>query len=178
MRLLAVGLTTLGISAVFVGMIWNFLTALFLAAIFSAMAAPLHRRVLAKVGGRSGIATTITLLLLVAVVLVPTLALIYLAAAQANELTQDVVAFVKNIDTDLTKCNEGGSGSKCKMGIYIRTECGDAQTQLGCAHAANSQDVAELTQTLGPGSYYFFVDDFTQGSYDTTQRFELTVTSP
>lgn len=100
MTLFAVGFATLAISAVFVGMIWGFLTALFLAAIFSAMASPLYLKILAGVGNRAGLATAITLTILLVSVLAPTLALIYLAATQANELTQNVVAYVQSIDTD------------------------------------------------------------------------------
>lgn len=100
MTLFAVGFATLAISAVFLGMIWGFLTALFLAAIFSAMASPLYQKILNGVGGRAGLATAITLIILLIVVLVPTLALIYLAATQANELTQDIVAYVKAVDSN------------------------------------------------------------------------------
>lgn len=96
--------------------------------------------------------------------------------ALAEETTLTFSA--KNIDTDLTKCNEGGGSSKCKMGIYLRTECGNEQSQMGCADAGNSSAIASFSQTLQPGSYYLFVDDFTIGSLDTTQRFELTITSP
>lgn len=99
-RMLAVGLATFAITAVFVGMIWNFLIALFLAAIFSAMATPLHRKVLSMVGNRQGLATTITLITLIICVLVPALALIYLAAIQAGELTNNVVTFIQRLDTD------------------------------------------------------------------------------
>lgn len=98
--MLAVGLATFAITAVFIGMIWNFLVALFLAAIFSAMAAPLHTKILSMLGNRQGIATTITLIILIVGVLVPALLIIYLAALQANELTANVVAFVQRLDTD------------------------------------------------------------------------------
>jgi predicted PurR-regulated permease PerM len=101
-RMLAVGLVTFAVTAVFVGMIWNFLTALFLAAVFSAMATPLHRKVLSKVGDRQGIATAITLTILIVCVLVPALAVIYLAAIQANELADNVVGFVQRLNTDET----------------------------------------------------------------------------
>ena len=96
----AVALATLAISALFVGLIWNFLMALFLAAIFSAMATPLHRKVLSLVGGRTGFATAITLLTLFTCVFVPALVLVYMAAVQANELTMDVVSFVQRLDTE------------------------------------------------------------------------------
>jgi predicted PurR-regulated permease PerM len=100
MTLFAVGFATLGISAVFIGMIWGFLTALFLAAIFSAMASPLYQKVLTWVGNRAGLATAITLIVLLVAVLVPTLALVYLAASQANDIARDVVTYVQGIDTE------------------------------------------------------------------------------
>ena len=54
----AVGLTTIAISALFIGMIWDFSIALFLAAIFSAMASPLYEKVLSVLGDRKGIAAS------------------------------------------------------------------------------------------------------------------------
>ncbi len=98
--MLAVGLTTIAISALFIGMIWNFLIALFLAAIFSAMASPFYKKVLSVLGGRKGIAAAATLLILLICVLVPILALVYLAAIQANELTTNIVSFVQRVDVE------------------------------------------------------------------------------
>ncbi len=98
--MLAVGLTTIAISALFIGMIWNFLIALFLAGIFSAMASPLYEKVLSILGGRKGIAAATTLLILFICVLVPIIALVYLAAIQANELTTNIASFVQRVDVE------------------------------------------------------------------------------
>ena len=98
-RLLSVGLATAAITALFIGMIWDFLIALFLAAIFSAMSAPLYGRMLSLVKGRQGFASALTLLVLYTCVLTPLLLLIYIAAIQANELTTSIVAFVQQLDT-------------------------------------------------------------------------------
>lgn len=98
LRMIAVGIATLAISAVFLGMIWGFLIALFLAAVFSAMASPFHRKVLSMVKGREGVATAITLIILVLCVLAPTLALVYVAAVQAKELSTDIMSFVQGLD--------------------------------------------------------------------------------
>ena len=99
-KMLAVGLATLAITALFVGMIWDFLIAFFLAAVFSAMATPLHQKILSMMGGRAGFATTITLLTLFTCVLVPTLVFVYVAAAQADELATDIISFIKNLDSE------------------------------------------------------------------------------
>ncbi|MDH3581719.1 MAG: AI-2E family transporter, partial [Hyphomicrobiales bacterium] len=98
--MLAVGLATIAISAVFIGMIWDFLIALFLAAVFSAMASPLYEKVLSVLGDKKGIAAAATLLILFICVLVPILALVYLAAIQAQELTTNIVSFVQRVDVE------------------------------------------------------------------------------
>lgn len=100
LAMFAVGLATLLISALFIGMIRDFLVALLLAAIFSAMANPLYRKVLDKVGGKSGIAAAITLVILILAVLIPTLGLVYVAAMQANDLTANIAPFIESLDSD------------------------------------------------------------------------------
>lgn len=102
LTMLAVGIATLAITALFIGMIWDFLIALFLAAVFSAMATPLHKRILSLLGGREGLAAALTLLTLVTCVLLPTFLLGYVAAAQANELAHDIVSFLKGLDAEET----------------------------------------------------------------------------
>ncbi|AQQ66808.1 hypothetical protein Mag101_03500 [Microbulbifer agarilyticus] len=100
--LFATGLATLAISALFVGMVRDFLVALLLAAIFSAMAAPLQEKVSAAVGGRQGIAAVITLVILLIGVLVPTLAIVFIAATQASDLVAGIGSFIQRLDTDWT----------------------------------------------------------------------------
>ena len=93
-----VGLATFAITALFIGLIWHFLIALLLAAIFSAMANPLYQKILDTVGGRTGIATALTLVILVLGVLIPTLGLVYVAATQASHLAGNVMSFVDSLD--------------------------------------------------------------------------------
>ena len=89
---------TRGLSALFIGMIWNFLIALFLAAIFSAMAAPLYRKILSMVGERKGLSAALTILILLTAVIVPMLGIIYLAAVQAQGLTTGIVEYAQRVD--------------------------------------------------------------------------------
>lgn len=99
-RLWLVGLVTLAIGAVFVSMIADFLMALFLAGIFSAMASPLYRRVFKGVGERKGLAVGLTLLILVSCVLLPMIAVILIGAQQAATLTDDISKWVSTVDID------------------------------------------------------------------------------
>jgi predicted PurR-regulated permease PerM len=98
LAMFAIGLATFATSALFINMIWDFVIALLLAAIFSAMANPLYHKVLDKVGGRSGVSAVITLIILIMGVLMPVIGLIYVAATQANGLTDDIASLVNSLD--------------------------------------------------------------------------------
>jgi predicted PurR-regulated permease PerM len=88
-------LLTLAISVAFVGMIHQFLVALFLAAVFSGLADPAYQKILPRVGGRSGAAAAATLVGLMVIVLAPTLVLMNVIAVQAVELGQEVVPLIE-----------------------------------------------------------------------------------
>jgi predicted PurR-regulated permease PerM len=88
-------LLTLAISVAFVGMIHQFLVALFLAAVFSGLAYPVYRKLLPRLDNRSGAAAAVTMLGLMLIVLVPTLVLMNLIAVQAVELGQEVVPLIE-----------------------------------------------------------------------------------
>jgi predicted PurR-regulated permease PerM len=96
----AVGFATFAISALFIGMIWDFLIALLLAAIFSVMSKPLYSKVLDKVGGRDSIAVTFTLVIIILGALLPGLGLLYFAATQASELTTEIVSYARDMETN------------------------------------------------------------------------------
>jgi len=95
-QLISIGIVTILISVLFVGMIRNFLITLFFAAVLSIMAAPIYRWIAARLGGRTGIAAGLTLLVLIAGVFIPAAVLIYFAAAQANSLAGDLLDFAKS----------------------------------------------------------------------------------
>lgn len=86
---------TLAISVVFIGMIQDFLVALFLAAVFTALAYPVYSRIKRRFGGRNAPAAAATLTGLIVIVLAPALALMNLIGVQAVELSQEVVPWVE-----------------------------------------------------------------------------------
>ncbi|MDA9981872.1 AI-2E family transporter [Gammaproteobacteria bacterium] len=149
----AVGLATLVISALFIGMIRDFLMALLLAAIFSAMTNPLYRKVLDKVGGRSGVATAVTLIILLLGVLIPTLGLVYVAATQASDLTGNVVSFVESLNND-------ASGFSVPEWVPFREEIQGAAPQI-------ASKVGELTGKLAG----FFVSSLSAATKGTASFF-------
>jgi predicted PurR-regulated permease PerM len=88
-------LLALFISAIFLSMIRHFLMAIFLAGIFSALARPLYRRFEHWLGGRRSLASFITLLLIVIVVLLPLGGLLGIVTAQAIKVGQSVTPWVQ-----------------------------------------------------------------------------------
>lgn len=95
LRTVLVGIFLLAITAIFLGMIQGFLESLFLAAVFSAMAMPLYRRIRIWLRGREALASTLTILLLTIAVLLPSLLLLALMAGQAAELADNVEPWAK-----------------------------------------------------------------------------------
>lgn len=88
-------LATLLITLVFLGMIRDFLGALFLAAVLAGMARPLHRLNLRWLKGRDGIAAGVTLVGMILLVLGPLVTLGGIIAAQALELSEIAVPWFR-----------------------------------------------------------------------------------
>ncbi len=83
------------ISALFLTMIHQFLMAIFMAGLFSAMVSPLHHRLTAKLRGRENLASILTVLGIVFLILTPLAILITLVVAQAISVGQSVTPWVQ-----------------------------------------------------------------------------------
>ncbi|MBU3982520.1 MAG: hypothetical protein KJ985_03365, partial [Proteobacteria bacterium] len=64
-------LFVMGISAIFLSMMHQFLMTIFMAAIFSALLSPLYHRLLISLKGRENAASLLTILIIVCLVLLP-----------------------------------------------------------------------------------------------------------
>ena len=72
------------ISGVFLTMIHQFLMAIFMAALFSAIVKPLHIKLTARLNGRDNIASILTVFAIIALVLSPLSILITVVITQSN----------------------------------------------------------------------------------------------
>ena len=88
-------LMVIAISALFFSMIHQFLMAIFLAGLFSALARPVYRRLKIKFNGHRHLASVTTLLLMIFVVLMPLMLLIGIIVAQAIDVGQSVTPWIK-----------------------------------------------------------------------------------
>ncbi len=83
------------ISAIFLSMIQSFLMAIFMAGIFAALSRPICRRLEKWLGGRRSLASVLTLLLIIVVVLLPLAVLTGVVTGQAIKVSQTAVPWVK-----------------------------------------------------------------------------------
>lgn len=84
------------ISGVFLTMIHQFLMAIFMAALFSAIVKPLHIKLTAKLNGRDNIASILTVFAIIALVLSPLSILITVVITQAITIGQSVTPWVQS----------------------------------------------------------------------------------
>ena len=90
----------LGISALFFSMIQQFLMALFLAGLFSALARPLFLRLRVLLGGRVQLASGLTLLLMAVMVLIPLALLVAVLVGQALDVSETLSVWLKTVLDD------------------------------------------------------------------------------
>jgi predicted PurR-regulated permease PerM len=88
-------LMVIAISALFFSMIHQFLMAIFLAGLFSALARPVYRRLNVTFRGHKHLASVTTLLLMIFVVLIPLLFLVGIIVAQAIDVGQSITPWIK-----------------------------------------------------------------------------------
>jgi predicted PurR-regulated permease PerM len=88
-------LVVMGISALFLLMIQQFLMTIFLAGLFSALARPVFNRLNFKFNGHKHLASVTTLILMIVVVMIPLLLLIGIIVGQAIDVGQSVTPWIK-----------------------------------------------------------------------------------
>jgi predicted PurR-regulated permease PerM len=93
-RYLAVLLLFLGISSVFLGMIWNFLLTVFMAAIFSGLSYPTYERLQRLFGGRKSLASGATLILVLLLIVTPLVFFTGIVVSQALSISESVTPWV------------------------------------------------------------------------------------
>ena len=90
------------ISALFLSMIHQFLMAIFMAGLFTAMVMPVHHRLTDKLGGKETLASLLTVLGIILLVLTPLAILITLVVTQAIHIGQSVTPWVQTFINEPT----------------------------------------------------------------------------
>ncbi|MDX9894734.1 MAG: AI-2E family transporter [Desulfofustis sp.] len=103
-KLVLLGLVLI-ISAVFLTMIHQFIMPLFMAGLFSAVLSPAHHWLTRKLGGNAHIASILTVVGMILLVLVPLSVLIGVVVAQAINVAQSITPFVQTLINEPTILN-------------------------------------------------------------------------
>ena len=88
-------LMVIAISTLFLSMINQFIMAIFLAGLFSALARPVYRHLKIWFGGRRHLASATTMLLMIVVVLIPLMLLVGVVVGQAIDVGQSATPWVR-----------------------------------------------------------------------------------
>ncbi|MCS5636007.1 MAG: AI-2E family transporter [Myxococcota bacterium] len=104
------------ISAGFLAMIRPFLTPLLLAAIFTGLSIPLQRRLSAMLGNRQALASALTILLLLGVVIAPLFSFLGIVASQAGEITQSISPWLQE---RIAASKTGGLGAQLPLPDFL-----------------------------------------------------------
>lgn len=88
------------ISALFLGIIWRFLEAIFLAGLFAAVFHPLYRKILRVFGGNRGVSSLCTLLIVLCFVFIPIVMIGTVFVGQGAEFASNTLPWFQNIIND------------------------------------------------------------------------------
>jgi len=94
-RMAFVLVLVLGISALFLAVLWPFLKALLVGALFAGLCHPLYRWAVRLLRGRRSLASILTLLVLFVLILGPVSALVGVVVKQALSVSQDAIPWVQ-----------------------------------------------------------------------------------
>lgn len=124
----------------------GFFVPVFMAVVLVVVFRPLHRRVLAKVGGRDHVAATITTCLIVLIVLLPTAFVLGLAAVQGAKLVENFNESSIRVGLAKLRANDYiNLESPCAATMQsIQARIQDIQTQV-----AGAKSYADATQPQG-----------------------------
>ncbi|NLX18520.1 MAG: AI-2E family transporter, partial [Desulfobulbus sp.] len=95
-------LLVLLISALFLGMIRQFLMPMFMAALFAAILSPAHRWLSTKLGGRTNLASILLIAGIILLVLIPLSFFIGVVVAQAVSVSQSITPWVQAFISEQT----------------------------------------------------------------------------
>ncbi len=145
----------LGISLLFLAIIRQFLIAILLAAVFSAMSRPLHLWLARAMGGRERTAAVVTLLLVLLVLVAPAVGFMGLVVSQAVDVSQAAATWVRG-NMDLVESVEARLLAIPVVGEFLPDREGVVALAGQLAQSAGGVLVDSLrAATLGTTNFLF-----------------------
>jgi predicted PurR-regulated permease PerM len=143
----------IAISAGFVFVIQDFLMTTFLAAIFSGLTHPVYRRLSRALGGRNGLASAATILLVLLVVVGPLVAILTVVTNEAVRITENVKPWVQQIVQEPLRLNVymdriPGIERLAPYREWLLTKAGEAAGSLSAVVVGSLSSTTRGTLTL------------------------------
>ncbi len=150
---------TLAYVVAFLALISGFLEALLLAAVFSGIFYPLYLWFQKRTGGRNSLASLLTLLVSILVIVVPLLFLLGLIAEQALEVTETVSPWVKE-HMDGSTMNEGKLPDWLPFAKQLTPYSAEISAKVAELAGKIGVAIASSLATLTEGAAVFFLNLF------------------
>jgi predicted PurR-regulated permease PerM len=152
-------LLVIAISVCFLAMLRPFLTTILLAAIFSGLAHPLYSRILRVVRGNRPLASALTLLLTLILVVVPMLAILGVVVNQALRVTESITPVIERLVNEPTYIDQQlqripGMERLVPYRDQIVTRLGDVVSAVGTFLVASLSSTTRGTVTF---VFHFFL---------------------
>ena len=146
------------VSLLFLWMVRSFLITLFLAAIFAAMAMPMHRLIRRKVKGRQSLAAAFSLLILIVAVGIPLFGFTGIVANQAVEISSAARPWIENQIIELGNWDE--MLEQFPFLSYVFPEEGELLAKLSEFTAATGRFLADSVVEVTRGTAAFSLQVF------------------
>jgi len=154
-------LLLIAVSLAFAWILWPFYGAILWAVVFATVFAPAHRRLLSFLGRRPNLAALITVLLIVAIVLLPLTLTAMSVAQEATSLYEGIEAgevdFGRFLSQLLDALPSWATDLLNRLGI---SDLGDLQARLADAFKEGSQFLAIQAIAIGQGTAHLVVSFF------------------
>lgn len=152
-------LLVIAVTALFARMLKSFLMSILLAAIFSGLAHPVYRRLLARLRGRRALASVTTLTLLVLLIVLPLGAVLGVVAAQALRVSETAIPWVQQrlAEPDALARLLASLPFQAQIEPYRELLLTKAGETVGSAGALLFQSVSAMTRGTFRVLFQFFV---------------------
>jgi predicted PurR-regulated permease PerM len=154
-------LLLIAVSLAFAWVLWPFYGAIFWAVVFATVFTPAHRRLLSFLGRRPNLAALITVLLIVAIVLLPLTLTAMSVAQEATSLYEGIEAgevdFGRFLSQLLDALPPWATDLLNRLGI---SDLGDLQARIADAFKEGSQFLATQAIAIGQGTAHIVVSFF------------------
>jgi len=145
------------ISAAFIAMVWTFITPVLLAAIFTGLCRPLHQKFVHWLGGRVTLASAVTLLVILFLIIAPMILFLGIVAGQALEVSDSIRPWIQQ---QITTDAKGNLQSPVQLPHFLMPYEKEIYARIGEITSLMGQFIFETLASLTRGTATFLISLF------------------